>query len=521
MCRIIIADDEVIERRVLEMMIGNDFPELELVPSVDNGLALIAGVEKYDPDIAVVDINMPGMNGLDALEMIRARNRRLKIIISTAYSEFEYAKKAISLEVSDYLLKPINRDSFQNILRRVIHQCQQEKETASQKADAKVHMDEMHAVVENEFLSSLMLGEPDERSFRLLLRSQEEYCGCTLVSGRFAEPELVGSRDLGKKILDQMVLTMNSFCHCIGKMHRGEICLLIFSEKNMGEAEERKKLENIFDTVQAIARKEEWPGLCFGVSGRRYLPGEMVMGLQEARIASRSIGKAGVNFYTVKEREKKSHLETRLLKHCIQWMKEGAVDSCAQAVADEVDRLAAEGAGPENLRLCMLELLFCLNETLTEGQDYLLKYSKTGQVDWNGLADCQSGEEIKAWTGNCIRGMTARRLNVGKKSREYVERSLIYMEQHFEEDISLDQAAEASGVSTFYLSRLFKQELDQTFIKILTDIRMSHAMKMVWTNKYTVKEIAEKSGYANITYFYKIFKKYTGMNIGEIREYLS
>lgn len=123
MCRIIIADDEVIERRVLEMMIGNDFPELELVPSVDNGLALIAGVEKYDPDIAVVDINMPGMNGLDALEMIRARKRRLKIIISTAYSEFEYAKKAISLEVSDYLLKPINRDSFQNILRRVIHQC--------------------------------------------------------------------------------------------------------------------------------------------------------------------------------------------------------------------------------------------------------------------------------------------------------------------------------------------------------------------------------------------------------------
>ena len=96
-----------------------------------------------------------------------------------------------------------------------------------------------------------------------------------------------------------------------------------------------------------------------------------------------------------------------------------------------------------------------------------------------------------------------------------------YMEQHFEEDISLDQAAEASGVSTFYLSRLFKQELDQTFIKILTDIRMSHAMKMVWANKYTVKEIAEKSGYANITYFYKIFKKYTGMNIGEIREYLS
>ena len=73
MYRIIIADDEVIECRALEMMIRNDFPDMEILPYVQNGIDLIASVEKNHPDIAIIDINMPGLNGLDALEIIRLR----------------------------------------------------------------------------------------------------------------------------------------------------------------------------------------------------------------------------------------------------------------------------------------------------------------------------------------------------------------------------------------------------------------------------------------------------------------
>jgi two-component system response regulator YesN len=68
---------------------------------------------------------------------------------------------------------------------------------------------------------------------------------------------------------------------------------------------------------------------------------------------------------------------------------------------------------------------------------------------------------------------------------------------------------------------LLKQELSQTFVEILTDIRMKKALSLMWNGNYTVKEISEKVGYSNITYFYKVFKKYTGMNIGEMREYLN
>ena len=56
-------------------------------------------------------------------------------------------------------------------------------------------------------------------------------------------------------------------------------------------------------------------------------------------------------------------------------------------------------------------------------------------------------------------------------------------------------------------------------MEILTQIRMENALRMLWEGELTVKEIAIQSGYNNITYFYKVFKKYTGMSVGEIREF--
>lgn len=122
MYRIIIADDEEIECRALEMMIRNEFPDMEILPYVQNGIDLVASVKKNHPDIAIIDINMPGLNGLDALEMIRTRNKELKVIISSAYSEFQFAKKAMKLGVSDYILKPLNRETFCETLRKVTQQ---------------------------------------------------------------------------------------------------------------------------------------------------------------------------------------------------------------------------------------------------------------------------------------------------------------------------------------------------------------------------------------------------------------
>lgn len=148
------------------------------------------------------------------------------------------------------------------------------------------------------------------------------------------------------------------------------------------------------------------------------------------------------------------------------------------------------------------------------------RYNKDRQIQWLKAQECRSKEKLCQWVCDCLEQLAVKNTQAGKKSRDYVEKTILYMEKYYMKDISLEQVAEVSGISSFYLSRLLKQELNQTFVGILTEIRMINALRMLWEGKHSIKEIALQSGYNNITYFYKVFKKYTGMSVGEIREYV-
>ncbi len=106
------------------------------------------------------------------------------------------------------------------------------------------------------------------------------------------------------------------------------------------------------------------------------------------------------------------------------------------------------------------------------------------------------------------------------KSWEYVTKAFIYVKKMYTQDISLEDIAEQVGISPFYLSRLLKQELNETFVEILTKVRIAQALNLLQDNKKTIREIGEAVGYNNTTYFYKVFKKQTGMTVGEVRHYL-
>lgn len=76
------------------------------------------------------------------------------------------------------------------------------------------------------------------------------------------------------------------------------------------------------------------------------------------------------------------------------------------------------------------------------------------------------------------------------------------------------------GISSFYLSRLLTQQLDESFTEILTDTRIDHAIELIRRENFMVKDIGRRVGYLSDTYFYKVFKKNTGMTVGEMRQLL-
>lgn len=153
MVRILIADDEPIERTIIERMIKKNFPEnVEIVKAI-NGREAVKFYTEKQCQIALLDIEMPGVNGLDAADAIRSADKDAVIIFITAFDEFDYAKRAIHVHALEYLLKPVSEEELTTNLEEAIYLSQKtEKKKPVLKADLQENHHEnikMNAVAEN------------------------------------------------------------------------------------------------------------------------------------------------------------------------------------------------------------------------------------------------------------------------------------------------------------------------------------------------------------------------------------
>lgn len=170
MYRVLVADDEPIERMVVCKIINKYFADQLQVVQAVNGREAVELFEKEQCHIVLLDIEMPGINGLQAAEYIRNKNYQCSIIFLTAFDEFSYAKRAITVKALDYLLKPCLEEELIAALeeairleneRRVILQCNEEvindisennvnvRKSNEEDIEERTEKLRMHAVAEN------------------------------------------------------------------------------------------------------------------------------------------------------------------------------------------------------------------------------------------------------------------------------------------------------------------------------------------------------------------------------------
>lgn len=129
MNRMIICDDETIIRNGLKNLIESSDCKIKVEAVASNGNEALQLLLEHEPSIALMDINMPGITGLDIIEKCKEKKLKTKFIIISGYDDFQYAKRACHLQAIDYLLKPIDKNELLTILKSTLQQIKEEQLT--------------------------------------------------------------------------------------------------------------------------------------------------------------------------------------------------------------------------------------------------------------------------------------------------------------------------------------------------------------------------------------------------------
>ena len=156
MFRVLIVDDELLIRK--RICLGFDWAELGF-PSVDDEgdpFLALQKIETGEYDLAIVDIAMPGMNGIELVKRLRESGNRIRVIFLTGHSDFAYAKEAIRYGVSSYILKPVNEDEFIQTVSELRKELEKEQREEQLLESMTRHHTEVRLFQEFRFFSGLL-----------------------------------------------------------------------------------------------------------------------------------------------------------------------------------------------------------------------------------------------------------------------------------------------------------------------------------------------------------------------------
>lgn len=514
MYKVMIADDEMLVCKSLEKTIHENYRNISILPFASNGIELITNVEKNLPDIIAVDINMPGMNGLDAVDIILKKYPKIKIIVVTAYSRFDYAHKALTLGASDYLLKPIKAKDFLSTLQKILDQIDQERKEATNQNDLQRFFDNYQNAVENEFFTELLLGEIREES----LKKYMEFLPHPLYGAYILSVRPVKTADgiSRQSIYENFLQDLKKICTCCGRTRKNILILCVLSPLSVVENLQKNWLINTLNCV--ISQRPYFHQLCIGASSFKFAAQSFPEGVRESHIAIPASPGVCFDIPTVKKTRLPSHED--ILEQLLTAASQEQYETITDKLQNIILQSEASGESIQIIKLYTLNLTRCIIRELPIKKSTSPTCIFFSWMYWEKILFPQNCQDLSKEISDLFEHLQGSNEAANRYNRHMVN-SLHYISQHYAEDLSLENVADENHLSVFYLSRLFKQELNHTFLEILTDLRLSIALELLFTTNCSAQEISEKCGYLNTTYFYKLFKKRIGITIGEMRNLIS
>lgn len=533
MIKVFLVEDEIIIREAIHKMIPWAEYGFELIGEAKDGEMALPLIKKSKPDVLITDIKMPFMDGLTLSRLVKKDLPNTKIIIISGYDDFDYARQAITLGIEQYLLKPISKDEFLEVLEGIRSKYKKENEQKLyyQKFENEIKAYEKNA--QRDFFELLVSEDVDlqriyEQADRLQIDIMAQCYNLVLFDiGAKSDYQNVGDRysndaaDVQNKI-DEFFINNRSYQ--LFRNQQFNYAVLIKGDENEIGQITTECIEFLKTTFEQNGTLEWF--VCAGKSVERLSMMSECYKEAMKSFAYRYLGYRYVFSYENIEKTEKDE-DMNLQNIDMNAVKQEIIyNFLFNALDEEVDSFVKnylQMIGGEAMRSKMfqqyilLNLHFCLTSFAEK-----LGYDKTEIDDsLKFIVDerIKSTEDLEKIIGSILRkGIRLREERSKGRNQSVIRTALQYMEENFTDDsLTLNRVAGVANVSANHFSALFSQEMGQTFIEYLTQLRMNRAKEQLRCTDMRSGEIALEVGYKDPHYFSFLFKKTQGCTPSEYR----
>ena len=530
--KVFLVEDEMIIRNGVKRSIDWEKEGYEFVGEASDGELAYPLILKEKPDIMITDIRMPFMDGLELSRLVKTELPNIKILILSGYDEFQYAKEAIKIGVTDYLLKPISSAKLLEALGQVKENILQEREEKELLLRYSRDMQENTENEKSKLFDRLMIGEmsmgeavEEGKKFGLNL-SASCYAVCLFkILMNSDEKNLLEQTVQASEELEGEVKQIEGVC-----MFQRGISGLAFLVMEENEEKMREKIRDFSNCLHCVM--DQWKELeYFGAVGKS------VDRIRNLKDSFREADKVFASRFTEKPKQILSIADlqvqkeegevpvkgfvqvgmtrTVLEKFLNNGTKEEVNDFC-EAYAMQLEKDHMRSAMVRQyvvMDICIVILSFC--EKLSDGEELQKEVQELQTaIQRNGNVR-EIKENLKKLL---VKVIEVRDMASGRRYSDIIMAAKEEIEKHYmTEEISLNTVAMHVGMSPSYFSSIFSKEAGKTFVEYLTEVRMEKAREYLMCSSMKTSEIGYEVGYKDPHYFSYIFKKTQGCSPKEYR----
>ncbi|TBL79146.1 response regulator [Paenibacillus thalictri] len=513
MLKVVIAEDEQWIRKSIVKCVDWEQLGLELAGEAADGNKALELARLHRPDIILIDIHMPGQNGLQLMQQWADEHYYPKCIIISGYNHFEYAQKAISLGAFAYLLKPFKREEINDALAKVCQVLRMEQDMRSSLEQVKRQLSVGIPLIKERIMLDFLSGREENAPSHQDVTFLPYYAVLVLGIDGFWR------KKADKEKVRQQIRDMVACVETILQNHEESVVF---------EREENR-------IVVILGLKSDRNSLHLALAQRI---------VAELRSMSYTITIGAGNIHDHVSQIKVSYDEAlkayreKLVLGGDQVITPLAISPGQLIVPDEHIKstcLAVELADHKGIRVGVQVILSAAvrsgpvcSETVSKiglrllgaVSDMALRYGIREPLYEEGDPEHMEGIDvfIEYLTGllmDAAGKIAAAKENKGLKA---ISAATEFIQSHYTEDISLDMLAAHVGLHPNYLSEVFKKETGFNFTDYVVTLRVKKAQALMQENPWlSVAKVAELVGYGNTRYFSSLFHKKTGVRPSEYK----